>query len=125
MDPHTVVLDLGAPSRAREMVRNQLMDDLSAGSLEDVRLAISEVVAMFVRHSKLVDSSGLNIDIDRSDHRVRVSISSTAPDPSLPRRFFVPADADGGYGLTIIEAVSDRWGVVEDPPSVWFEIDRL
>ena len=105
------------------MVRHQLMHELSAGGLDDVRLGISEVVAMFVRHSTLVDSSGLNIDIERSGHRVRVSISSTAPDQA--GRFLVPADSDGGYGLTIIEAVSDRWGVDDDPPSVWFEIDRL
>ena len=125
MESHTVVLDLGAPSRAREMVRNQLMDELSSSSLEDVRLAISEVVAMFVRHSDLADSSSLNVDIQRFDHQVRVTVSSAISDTELPSRFVLPLDSDGGYGLNIIERVSDRWGVVEDPPSVWFEISRL
>jgi hypothetical protein len=27
-----------------------------------------------------------------------------------------------GYGLGIIDAVADRWGVRIDPPSVWFEL---
>ena len=101
------------------------MDDLSSNHLDDLRLAIGEVVAMFVRHSDGVDNSGLSIDIQRSDHQVRVTISSTTPASELPRRFLVPLDSDGGYGLKIIEAVSDRWGVVENPPSVWFEIDQL
>ena len=100
------------------------MDDLSSSSPEDLRLAIGEVVAMFVRHTEGVNDSGLSIDIQRSDHRIRVLVSSTTPS-EMPRGFLVPADSDGGYGLTVIEAVADRWGVVENPPSVWFEIDQL
>ena len=100
------------------------MDDLSSSKFDDVRLGISEVVAMFVRHNDLTDSSSLNVDIQRTDHQVRVTVSSKTPD-SQPGRFLLPLDTDGGYGLKIVEGVSDRWGVVEDPPSVWFEISRL
>jgi hypothetical protein len=27
-----------------------------------------------------------------------------------------------GYGLGIVDTISDRWGVRLDPPSVWFEL---
>lgn len=126
MGSHTVVLDPKCSSRAQEMVRTQLMDDLSSSSkFDDVRLAINEVVAMFVRHDDLVDSSSLNVDIHRTDHQVRVTVSRTPPHSERSRQFVLPLDSDGGYGLKIIEGVSDRWGVEEDPPSVWFEISRL
>jgi hypothetical protein len=32
--------------------------------------------------------------------------------------------ADGGWGLLLVEAASDRWGVADGSTSVWFEIDR-
>ena len=28
----------------------------------------------------------------------------------------------GGYGLGVLDAVADRWGVELEPPSVWFEL---
>jgi hypothetical protein len=32
--------------------------------------------------------------------------------------------AESGYGLRVIDAISDRWGVHENEPgSVWFELE--
>jgi hypothetical protein len=32
---------------------------------------------------------------------------------------------EDGFGLTLVEQLSDRWGVeVDDETRVWFEIDR-
>ena len=122
MASDTVVLNLGAP-RERKMVRNQLLDDLSDSSLDGVQLAISEVVAMFVRHAELAHNSSLSVDIQRSDDMVRETVSSTSPDSEVRRGFLLPLDSAGGYGLSVIDEISDRWGVVATPPSVWFEVD--
>ena len=43
---------------------------------------------------------------------------------------FVPAARDrpktepGGWGLHMVEALTERWGVREGSTHVWFEIDR-
>jgi hypothetical protein len=31
----------------------------------------------------------------------------------------------GGFGLVLVDRISDRWGVIRDRPNVvWFELDR-
>ena len=35
-----------------------------------------------------------------------------------------PATEVGGWGLHLVQTLSDRWGVYEGSTHVWFEIDR-
>jgi anti-sigma regulatory factor (Ser/Thr protein kinase) len=35
-----------------------------------------------------------------------------------------PATEVGGWGLHLVQTLSDRWGVYEGSTRVWFEIDR-
>jgi hypothetical protein len=35
-----------------------------------------------------------------------------------------PATEVGGWGLHLVQTLSDRWGVYQGSTHVWFEIDR-
>ncbi|MFJ2625919.1 ATP-binding protein [Streptomyces sp. NPDC087532] len=55
---------------------------------------------------------------------LRVEVSDTHP--ALPVRLLPPADADGGRGLLLVEALASRWGVAERTgpgKTVWAELD--
>jgi hypothetical protein len=58
-----------------------------------------------------------------SDYRVRVEVGDGG-DGFARRRFVRHAAGEHGYGLYIVELLSDRWGVARDALNwVWFEID--
>ncbi|MFE0794392.1 ATP-binding protein [Streptomyces mutabilis] len=55
---------------------------------------------------------------------LRVEVSDTHA--ALPARLLPPADADGGRGLLLVEALASRWGVTERTgpgKTVWAELD--
>jgi anti-sigma regulatory factor (Ser/Thr protein kinase) len=122
--PETLVVDIDrdttAPSTARHAV------DRFAGTLDDtivpdVRLLVSELITNSVKYG--------------GDGQVTLILSSDTPahvhvevvDQGVG---FVPTARDrprtepGGWGLHMVEALTERWGVREGSTHVWFEIDR-
>ncbi|MEV0000291.1 ATP-binding protein [Streptomyces sp. NPDC050848] len=83
-------------------------------------LALTELVANVVRH---VPGRRCTVLILREPHGLRVEVADTTSGP-LYAKTAEPL-AEGGRGLTLVEAVTDRWGV--EPSSggktVWFECD--
>ena len=61
--------------------------------------------------------------VDVSERRIRVEVGDTGPsfDPSaLPEP---SPERVGGWGLHLVNRLSDAWGVVRnDPNLVWFEL---
>jgi anti-sigma regulatory factor (Ser/Thr protein kinase) len=105
---------------AREYVRSRLGEVLPASKLGEIELLTTELVTNAIEHAPGGNEVGLEIDI-RSES-VRVSIIDAGPGFDLaaierPREM-------GGWGLFIVDQVSDRWGIDGDPSRVWFEIDR-
>ncbi|MER5483872.1 ATP-binding protein [Streptomyces sp. NPDC002812] len=84
-------------------------------------LALTELVANVVRH---VPGRGCVVLILRQPDGLRVEVSDGCPAP--PR---VAPDSgelsEGGRGLLLVEAVTDRWGTDPDltGKTVWFECD--
>ncbi|HUO46020.1 MAG TPA: ATP-binding protein [Acidimicrobiia bacterium] len=101
---------------ARDLVRRVLMDH---PQVEDAALAISELVTNVVRHAADSPLATLVIESTLSDS-IRISVRQTAG--SIDQ--LVPGSGDGGHGLRIVEAVTDRWGVEQQDSwvGVWFEI---
>jgi anti-sigma regulatory factor (Ser/Thr protein kinase) len=92
--------------------------------MDDLRLLVSELVTNSVRHSG--DDGGqaveLEVAVDASRIRVEVCDYGTGFEPR-------PRDADqtkpGGWGLYLVDRLTDRWGVLcNHVTRVWFEIDR-
>ncbi|MGW6565747.1 ATP-binding protein [Streptomyces sp. NPDC054975] len=81
-------------------------------------LALTELVANVVRH---VPGRRCTVLILREPHALRVEVSDATPGPLYAKT----ADplAESGRGLTLVEAVTDRWGVEPstDGKTVWFE----
>ncbi|MER5812850.1 ATP-binding protein [Streptomyces sp. NPDC002033] len=92
-----------------------------AETADTAGLALTELVANVVRH---VPGRGCSVLIQRRPHGLRVEVSDGCP--ALPR--LAPGCdplSEGGRGLLLVQAVTDRWGVLSRPDgkTVWFECD--
>ncbi|MEV7970423.1 ATP-binding protein [Sphaerisporangium sp. NPDC088356] len=107
-------------SSAREYVRRKL----GAGhpALDDVTLLVSEVITNSVVHSNSRNGGTVTPALAECHDLVHVDVldagGSTAPQ--------VNGDlyAEGGRGLVLVEALSQRWGVHDGPAgrTVWFQV---
>jgi anti-sigma regulatory factor (Ser/Thr protein kinase) len=86
-----------------------------------IRLATSELVTNAVRHGGLSLDDGIALIVDIENDIVRVDVEQ--PTSASGARVVEAPGVDGGFGLGIVDAVSERWGVTEGQPGhVWFEI---
>jgi anti-sigma regulatory factor (Ser/Thr protein kinase) len=92
--------------------------------LEDVRLIVSELMTNSVRHARLSADEQISLAVAISGRSVRGRVCDTGrgfEKPSAPKP---RTDMSGGWGLPIVERISDRWGVERNGCAcVWFEID--
>ena len=110
---------------ARLAVREELKDALPGRTLADVELIVSELATNSVRHSGAGDADDLSLEANVEADRVRVRMFDPGegfevhtPDPPS-------SGTAGGYGLLLLDRLSDRWGVQRDGRfSVWFEVQR-
>jgi anti-sigma regulatory factor (Ser/Thr protein kinase) len=112
----------GAPGHAR-MALHGLNGSL-AELREPVTLLVSELVTNAVKHAATGPDRTVCVKLDSSAGRVRVEVIDEGPgfEPHA-RRHFDPLE--DGFGLALVDQLSDRWGVeVDDETHVWFEIDR-
>jgi len=112
--------DARAVRQARESL-NPLFSEPDDVIADDVRLATSEMVTNVIVHT---DGGGEMRAWDpRPDVPLRVEVEDG--DQSVP---VIPdeAPAVGGRGISIVAAVSDKWGYETSPDGkvVWAEFDR-
>jgi anti-sigma regulatory factor (Ser/Thr protein kinase) len=103
---------------------NWLEGGLSPEKLEDVRLIVSELVTNSVRHAGLSPDEHILLAVVISDGSVRGRVCDPGPGFKKPSEPRPRTDMSGGWGLPIVERISDRWGVERNGcVCVWFEID--
>jgi anti-sigma regulatory factor (Ser/Thr protein kinase) len=109
-----------AAAQARALL-GELDSEISQRQDTDARLLISEVVTNSVRHAGLAESDRIEVVLDAGDVlRVEVrdrgagfDLVEPVPDPARP----------SGWGLYLVQQISDRWGVERGPmTTVWFEL---
>jgi anti-sigma regulatory factor (Ser/Thr protein kinase) len=101
-----------------------LADLLSDDKFEDVRLVVSELVANSILHAGLSPDDRISLSVSVSGGSVRGRVCDPGPGFEAPSEPRPRADLSGGWGLPIVERLSDRWGVERDNRvCVWFEID--
>lgn len=111
-----------APTLARKAL-NGLNASL-AELREPVRLLVSELVTNAVEHGRAGADCIVRVKLDSLADRVHAEVIDEGPgfEPRPGRRI---DPIEEGFGLALVDQLSDRWGVeVEDATRVWFEIDR-
>ena len=103
---------------------NRLEGSLPPERLEDVRLIVSELVTNSIRHAELSPDEHILLAVVISDGSVRGRVCDPGPGFEKPSEPRPRTDLSGGWGLPIVERISDRWGVERNGCAcVWFEID--
>jgi anti-sigma regulatory factor (Ser/Thr protein kinase) len=103
---------------------DRLADLLPPEKLEDVRLVVSELVTNSVLHAGLSPNDQISLTVAVSAGSVRGRVCDPGLGFEVPSEPHPRPDLRGGWGLPIVETISDRWGVEQNSHvCVWFEID--
>jgi anti-sigma regulatory factor (Ser/Thr protein kinase) len=114
-----------AIAEARRRVRDRLEGLLDPERLVEAQLLASELVTNAVLHADMGEEAEIELDFEVAERSVRVSVADTGRGFDLEKIFPGSMDVPGGWGLFLVEALADRWGIDVTPPHrVWFEIDR-
>lgn len=119
LEMHLAAVPSSVPA-VRLALEDALTSLASTQTIDDVRLLASEVTANAVRHAGVRGHSlDVVLDVDRGVIRVEVVDGGVGFEPPRPPRIEREV---GGYGLFLVEALSDRWGTLTSPRfGVWFE----
>jgi anti-sigma regulatory factor (Ser/Thr protein kinase) len=110
---------------ARQAVREEFKDALPRRRLADVELIVSELATNSVRHSGCGDDEELSLEAKVEADRVLVRLFDPGTGFDAHRPNPPQTGSGGGYGLLLLDRLSDRWGVQRDERfSVWFEVAR-
>jgi anti-sigma regulatory factor (Ser/Thr protein kinase) len=110
-----------APQRARAWLQSAaawLSDEMERNLL----LLTCELVNNSVVHGQAGEQDVIEIELAAVGSGVRAQVSDSGPGfaPAARDR---PMDEPGGWGLVLVESVSQRWGVDHgERTSVWFEL---
>ncbi len=119
-------LRIGGGSRAAGRARNEigrLREELDGPVLESVRLLVTELVTNSVRHA---GAGAVELVVVVGRERVRVEISNPG-EPFEPSVREAGRVSESGWGLFLVDRLSDDWGVIDDAgyQRVWFEMARV
>ena len=93
-------------------------------SFGDLRLLVSELVTNSVVHASAGPDDWLELRVRGRDGALRVEVCDESGDWEPVSRD-AALDEPGGWGLFIVERLSDRWGVSQNGETcVWFELER-
>jgi anti-sigma regulatory factor (Ser/Thr protein kinase) len=106
-------------------VREEFGDALPQRRLADVELLVSELATNSVRHAGCSEEAELALEAAVEPDRVRVRMFDQGHGFAEHKPRPPSIGADSGYGLVLLERLSDRWGVQRGERfSVWFEVQR-
>ncbi len=101
---------------------------LLPAKLEDLQLVVSELVTNSVRHARLSPEDRISLLVEVRMGSVRGRVCDPGPGFEKPSEPRPRPDLSGGWGLPIVQRISDRWGVKRNGKQgglacVWFEMD--
>ena len=124
----TVDVELESTPDAAAAAR-QALDDFSGQvperRLRDVRLLVSELVTNAVRHAGLSAGDRIRLIVRVHEAVLRVEVDDPGTGFELRPPHPDPARASG-WGLYLVDALSDRWGMDRGGRGgtrIWFELD--
>ena len=110
-----------AATTARTEVTRRLSQRVTVGALDDVRLLLTELITNALRHSDVAPGDEIEVKAEVADGAIRIEVSDPGRNgPVAPRE---PGANGGGFGLYLVERLTNRWGVErEDGTTVWAEV---
>jgi anti-sigma regulatory factor (Ser/Thr protein kinase) len=97
---------------------------LPLGVRHRVALMLSELVANAVQHGGAGPEETIHVRLESTPRRLRIEVVDPGWGHAGPPQRI--QDPDGGYGLLLIEHLSDGWGREADAGGgsrAWFELD--
>lgn len=114
--------DNGAPALARRAVEERVDHGYDEEHADTLLLLVTELVTNAVLHAGAPGSPVL-LRVTVTPAQLRVEVHDRGPGFEMRRP--EPRGSSGGYGLFLVERMSDRWGVNRGGRTcVWFELDR-
>lgn len=114
-----------APAVARQVVSN-LDSFMPPDRFENLRLLVSEVVTNVCRHTILPagDEQFMGMRVLVGEGRLECTVCDTGTGFEPPVKPHPRSDMSGGWGLFILDKLSDHWGVRREGAffCVWFEM---
>jgi anti-sigma regulatory factor (Ser/Thr protein kinase) len=98
-----------AATTARLEVTRKLSQRIAGGLLEDVRLLLTELITNALRHAGMTADDEIGVKAELSEGTVRLEVRDPGRDGPVKRR--EPGPRGGGYGLLLVERLTDQWGV--------------
>ena len=121
-----LALDLAAPAAARVVVADCLRGRVAASVLADAQLAVSELVSNSVAHSGVSAAGVVAVRVRLTSTIVRLEVADPGRGGEIAPRS-PDLKSGGGFGLGIVHALSERWGlerVVAGGTRVWAQLPR-
>ena len=124
-DASTALADL-APQPESAAAARRMLDPLGEHLRDDVvetaKLLVTEVVANSVVHGERTGPIRVQVDAELETLRVLVTDQGSAFEPAVA---LPTSGSSAGWGLFLVDTLSDRWGVrpSDRDVTVWFELD--
>lgn len=106
-----------APAEARRSL-SELEGAIDPEVLPDLRMLVSELITNSVKYG---GDGPVRLEVSASPDLVRAEIIDQGSG-FVPRTRDRALDDVGGWGLHLVEALTDRWGTHAGSTHVWFEI---
>ena len=98
-----------------------LTGQVDESMVPDAKLLVSELITNSVKYGS---GGPVTLEVTADDpHSMRIEVIDQGAGFVPVARSRAPTDV-GGWGLHMVETLSDRWGVHEGSTHVWFELSR-
>jgi anti-sigma regulatory factor (Ser/Thr protein kinase) len=113
-----IARDRRAPAAARSAI-DSLTGQVNPSLVPDARLLASELITNSVKYG---NGGPVTLEVTSEDpNGMRVEVIDQGSG-FVPVARAKPKTEVGGWGLHMVEVLSDRWGVHEGSTHVWFEL---
>jgi anti-sigma regulatory factor (Ser/Thr protein kinase) len=103
---------------------DRLEGAIAERQLSELRLLVTELLTNSVRHGAQ-GNGWITLEVEIYANAVRAVVTDRGPGFRPPQPPQPHPDRPGGWGLCLVDSLSDRWGVDSgDETAVWFEMDR-
>jgi anti-sigma regulatory factor (Ser/Thr protein kinase) len=98
--------------------------ELSAGERADLTLLVTELINNGVRHAAGRDGGFITVEVLVSEKRIRVDVRDGGNGFAKPQLPTPGEERANGWGLYLVDALADRWGMDRNQAAVWLEVCR-